>query len=128
MEERKKVVFTRDAPSPIGPYSQGIRIGNFLFTAGQIPIDPKTNELIKGDIQKETRQVLENIKAILEAEGFSLNDVIKVNIYLVNLDEFPKVNEIYWEYFKENFPVRTTIGVASLPKGVRIEIDAIAYR
>jgi len=128
MEKMKKVVWTKDAPAPIGPYSQGIKIGNFLFTAGQIALDPKTNELVKGDIQEETRQVIENIKAILASEGFSLKDVIKVNIYLVNLTDFPKVNEVYAEYFKEDFPVRTTIGVASLPKGARIEIDAIAYR
>ncbi|MEO0117337.1 MAG: RidA family protein [candidate division WOR-3 bacterium] len=128
MSENKKIIFSEDAPKPIGPYSQGIKIGNFLFTAGQIAIDPKTNELIKGDIKEETRRVLENLKAILTREGFSLKDVIKVNIYLVDLSYFPQVNEVYAEYFKEDFPVRTTVGVASLPKGARIEIDLLAYR
>ncbi|MEO0098671.1 MAG: RidA family protein [candidate division WOR-3 bacterium] len=128
MSENKKIIFSEDAPKPIGPYSQGIKIGNFLFTAGQIAIDPKTNELIKGDIKEETRRVLENLKAILTQEGFSLKDVIKVNIYLVDLSHFPQVNEVYSEYFKEDFPVRTTVGVASLPKGARIEIDLLAYR
>ncbi|MEO0101978.1 MAG: RidA family protein [candidate division WOR-3 bacterium] len=128
MSENKKIIFSEDAPKPIGPYSQGIKIGNFLFTAGQIAIDPKTNELIKGDIKEETRRVLENLKAILTQEGFSLKDVIKVNIYLVDLSYFPQVNEVYSEYFKEDFPVRTTVGVASLPKGARIEIDLLAYR
>lgn len=126
--ENKKIIFTKNAPTPIGPYSQGIKVGNFLFTAGQIGIDPKTNELVKGDIKEETRQVLENLKAILAQEGFSLKDVIKVNIYLADLTFFPQVNEVYGEYFKEDFPVRTTIGVASLPKGAGIEIDLLAYR
>ncbi len=123
-----RVIYTDRAPAPIGPYHQAVQVGNFIFTSGQIPIDPKTNQLIKGDIKYETRQVLENIKAILEAGGVSLREVVKVNIFLVDINDFPKVNEVYQEYFPENFPARTTVQVSALPKGARIEMDAIAYR
>ncbi len=123
-----KIIFSEKAPRPIGPYSQAIRVGNLLISSGQIPIDPKTNELLKGDIKDEVRQALDNLKAVLSAEGFSLSDVVKVNIYLLDLNEFPKVNEVYAEYFKENFPARTTVGVSSLPQGARVEIDVIAAK
>ncbi len=128
MKEAISYIFTKEAPIPIGPYSQAVRVENLLFTSGQIAIDPKTGELIKGDIKDETRQVLENIKAVLKAAGMSLGDVIKVNIYLVEIKDFPKVNEVYEEYFKTDHPARATVAVAALPKGARIEMDAIAYQ
>ncbi|HII61291.1 2-iminobutanoate/2-iminopropanoate deaminase [Pyrococcus horikoshii] len=124
----KEVIFTENAPKPIGPYSQAIKAGNFLFIAGQIPIDPKTGEIVKGDIKDQTRQVLENIKAILEAAGYSLNDVIKVTVYLKDMNDFAKMNEVYAEYFGESKPARVAVEVSRLPKDVLIEIEAIAYK
>lgn len=123
----KEIIYTDKAPKPIGPYSQAIKIGNFIFLSGQIGIDPKTNELVSGGIEKETRQIFENVINILKSVNAGLSDIIKVNIYLKNLDDFKKVNEIYQEYFKENFPARTTIGGVTLPKNALIEIDVIAY-
>ncbi|AMM53750.1 RidA family protein [Pyrococcus kukulkanii] len=124
----KEIVFTERAPKPIGPYSQAIKAGNFLFIAGQIPINPETGELVKGDIKEQTRQVLENIKAILEAAGYTLNDVVKVTVYLKNMDDFAAMNEVYAKYFGESKPARVAVEVARLPKDVLIEIEAIAYK
>ncbi|AAL80792.1 deaminase [Pyrococcus furiosus DSM 3638] len=124
----KEVIFAENAPKPIGPYSQAIKAGNFLFIAGQIPIDPKTGEIVKGDIKAQTRQVLENIKAILEAAGYSLTDVVKVTVYLKDMNDFAKMNEVYAEYFGESKPARAAVEVSRLPKDVLIEIEAIAYK
>lgn len=123
----KEIIYTDKAPKPIGPYSQAIKIGNLLFLSGQIGIDPKTNELVSGGIEKETRQIFENITNLLKSINADFSNILKVNIYLKNLDDFKKVNEIYQEYFKDNFPARTTIGGLSLPKNALIEIDVIAY-
>jgi 2-iminobutanoate/2-iminopropanoate deaminase len=123
----KEKIYTDKAPRPIGPYSQAIKFDKLIFLSGQIGIDPNTNELVKGGIEAETKQIFENIINILKTQNANLDNVLKVNIYLKNLADFPKVNEIYQNYFKENFPARTTIGGVSLPKDALIEIDVIAY-
>ncbi|MEN2984837.1 MAG: RidA family protein [Dictyoglomaceae bacterium] len=122
----KEVLITNKAPKAIGPYSQAIKVGNFIFISGQIPIDPNTGEVIEGDIREQTKRVLENIKGILESVSCSLNNVIKTTVFLKNLDDFSAMNEIYATYFPENPPARSTIEVSRLPKGVSIEIEAIA--
>jgi len=121
----KEIVLTRNAPEPIGPYSQAVKVGNLVFLSGQIPLDPKTGTLVKG-IAAETRQVFENIKAVLEAAGSGLDKVVKVNVYMTNLAEFAEMNRVYAGYFTGQPPARLTVQVAALPKGVGIEIDVIA--
>ncbi len=122
----KTVISTSNAPAAIGPYSQAIRIGNFLFISGQIPLDPGSGELIKGDVEEQTGRVLKNLKAILEAAGMGLEDVVKTTLYLKNLGHFEKVNTIYKKYFVSNPPARSTVEVSRLPKDVEVEIEAIA--
>ncbi|RLE81661.1 MAG: deaminase [Thermoprotei archaeon] len=124
----KKVVFTEKAPKPIGPYSQAIKVGPFLFGSGQIALDPETGEVVKGGIREQTRRVLENIKAVLEEAGFSLNDVVKVTVFIKDLSLFNEFNEEYGKYFGDKPPARTTVEVAQLPKGVLLEVDFIAYK
>lgn len=124
----KKFIKTQSAPQPIGPYSQGIRAGNFLFVSGQGPIDPKTGKMIEVDIEKQTHQTLQNVKAIVEDAGLSLNDVVKVSIFLKNASDFQKMNEIYKTFFQENPPTRTTVQAEFVSPGMLIEIDAIACR
>ena len=123
----KEVIYTDKAPKPVGPYSQAIKVGPFLFISGQIPIDPKTNEVVKGGIAVQTRRVLENIKAILEEAGYSLEDVVSVTVFLKDLKLFEEFNKVYSEYFPVDPPARTTVEVSNLPKGVLVEINAIAY-
>ncbi|MCI4455266.1 MAG: RidA family protein [Sulfolobus sp.] len=122
----KEVVFTERAPKPIGPYSQAIKLGNLLFVSGQIPIDPVTNEVVKGGIKEQTERVLENVKAILEAANMTLNDVIMAFVYLSDMADFPQFNEVYSRYFKERPPARVTVAVKSLPRDVKVEIAVIA--
>lgn len=122
----KKIIVTDGAPKAIGPYSQGIKVNGLIFTSGQIPVDPKTNQIVGEDIKLQTRQVIENLKAVLEAGGSSLNQVVKTTVYLNDMAEFQFMNEVYSEYFKENMPARTTVEVSRLPKDVKIEIDIIA--
>ena len=122
----KKVIQTDRAPKAIGPYSQAIQAGSFLFLSGQIPLDPKTGELVKGDIRQQTEQVLKNIKGILESQKLGVGDVVKVTIYLKNIENFNQVNEIYGTYFPTNPPARSTVEVARLPRNAEIEIEAIA--
>jgi len=123
----RRVIYTPKAPKPVGPYSQGIIAGNYLFVSGQIPIDPETGEVVKGDFKTQVRRVLENIKAIVEASGGSMKDVVKVTVYLKDMNKFREFNEIYKEYFKEEPPARSVIEVSNLPKNVDLEIDAIVY-
>ncbi len=118
-------VFTDKAPKAIGPYSQAVRAGNTVYLSGQIPLDPKTGELVSGDFEQEARRVFENLKAVAEAAGSGLKDVARVTIYLTDLAHFPKVNEVMAEYFQEPYPARVTIGVAALPRGARVEVDAV---
>jgi len=123
-----KVIQTEKAPKAIGPYSQGIKVEELglIFTAGQIPLDPKTGEMVSGGIEKEIKQVLENLKAVLEEAGSNLTKVIKTTVYLKDMKDFSLMNEIYAQYFKDNPPARTTIQVAELPKGAKLEIEAVA--
>lgn len=125
-----EVINTPEAPAAIGPYSQAIecRCSSFLFLSGQIPLDPKSGGLVGSDIREQTRQVLKNLDAILLAAGLARWNVVKTTIYLVNLQDFGTVNEIYSEYFGEHKPARSTVQVAALPKGALIEIEAIAAR
>jgi 2-iminobutanoate/2-iminopropanoate deaminase len=120
-------VLTSGAPSPIGPYNQAIKAsGTFLFSAGQIPLDPRTGKLVEGDIKAQTRQVLENISAILSEGGSSLDRVVKTTVFLKDMNDFAGMNEVYAEYFRKTPPARSTVEVARLPKDVRVEIEAIA--
>ena len=124
----KEIVFTEKAPRPIGPYSQAVVAGGFIFGSGQIPIDPATGEIVEGDIEVQTRRVLENIKAVLEAAGSSLDKVVFVTVFLSDLSDYPKFNEVYAEYFGESPPARTTVEVSRLPKGVKLEVNFIAFK
>jgi 2-iminobutanoate/2-iminopropanoate deaminase len=120
------VITTGRAPAAIGPYSQAVRSGSFLFCSGQIPLDPATGQLVEGGIEAQTAQVLDNLTAVLAAAGLTLRDVVKTTVFLVSMDDFPAMNEVYARYFDEDPPARSTIGVAALPKGARVEIEAIA--
>lgn len=123
----KKEILTKNAPAPIGPYNQAIVAeGSLLFTAGQIPIDPRTGQVVPGDIKTQTRQVLHNLQAILEEAGVSLEMVVKTTVFLKNMDEFTAMNAVYAEFFTTLPPARSTVEVARLPKDVNVEIDAIA--
>ena len=123
---KKKVIQTDKAPKAIGPYSQAIRAGNLLFLSGQIPIDPKTGELIGEDIRQQTQRALENIKGLLESQGLGMGDVIKVTIFLKDMGNFNQVNEAYATYFSSSPPARSMVEVARLPRNAEIEIEAIA--
>ena len=123
----KKIIFTDNAPAPIGPYNQAILKGNTLYTSGQIAIHPKTGELITANIKDETQQVMQNMKAVLEAAGMTFENVVKTTIFIVNMDDFGTVNSIYGSYFNEKTaPARETVQVTCLPKNVNIEISMIA--
>ena len=124
----KKIIRTDNAPAPIGPYNQAVQFGNMLFVSGQIAIDPKTNELLQGDIQAEAKQVMENLKAILNEAGLDFSNVLKSTIFLMDMGQFAQVNEIYGSYFTTNPPARETVQVAGLPKGVKVEISVIAAK
>jgi 2-iminobutanoate/2-iminopropanoate deaminase len=122
----KQVISTEKAPRAIGPYSAAIRVGTMIFTAGQIPMDPATGEIVAGGIEAEARQALTNLKHVLEASGAGMEDVVKTTVFLANMEDFPKLNAIYAEFFTEKPPARSTVAVKTLPKGVRVEIEAIA--
>jgi len=123
----KEVISTTKAPGAIGPYSQGIKFGNLLFVSGQTPLDPETRQIVEGDVQAQTRQCLENIKAILEAAGTNLDNVLKSTVFIKDMNSFGKVNEIYAQYFTKNQPARSCVEVARLPMDVLVEIEVIAY-
>jgi len=122
----KKIISTNEAPGAIGPYSQAVRSGSLLFCSGQIPLDPKSGQIVSGDITAQTRRVLDNIAALLRAEGLNFDDVAKTTVFLTNLDDFQIVNEIYGSYFKQNPPARSTVQVSALPRGANVEIEVIA--
>lgn len=125
MTERKRV-HTDDAPAAIGPYSQAIVTGDFVFTAGQIPLNPTTGEMVEGDVAAQTERVLDNLSAVLTAAGAGLREVVKTTIFLADMDDFAAVNEVYARYFEEPYPARSAVQAAALPKGARLEIEAIA--
>ncbi len=122
----KKIISTSEAPAAIGPYSQAARSGNLLFCSGQIPLDPKSGQIVTGDIGGQTRRVLDNIAAVLKAEALTFDNVVKTTIFLTDLGDFQTVNEIYGSYFKQSPPARSTVQVSALPKGANVEIEVIA--
>jgi len=122
----KQVVNTDQAPAAIGPYSQAVKVGEMVFVSGQIPIDPATGDILQGDIKAQTWQVLTNLNTVLTAAGSSLEKAVKTTVYITNMDEFSQVNEVYSEFFKDQPPARACVEVSRLPKGVAVEIDAIA--
>lgn len=124
----KKIIKSSNAPQPIGPYNQAVLIGNLIYTAGQIPMDPKTNELIKGTVADQTHQVIKNLKAVLEAGGSSLERVVKSTVFLKNINDFSEMNKVYAEYFDAKIaPARSTVEVARLPKDALVEIEVVAH-
>lgn len=122
----KKIVATKEAPQAIGPYSQAIKTGGFVFVSGQIPLVPATGEMVQGGIEVQTEQVLKNLAAILKAAGSSLDAVVKTTVYITNIADFAKVNEVYAKFFVKDCPARVCVEVSNLPKGALIEIDVIA--
>jgi 2-iminobutanoate/2-iminopropanoate deaminase len=125
-KNKNRIIKTESAPQPIGPYSAGVKAGKWLFTAGQIGIDPQTGEIVEGGIELETRQSLLNLKNVLEAGGSSLKQVVKTTVFLRDMGEFAQMNQVYAEYFTKDFPARSTVQVAALPKGAAVEIEAVA--
>ncbi len=123
----KTIIKPAKSPTAVGPYNHAVKIGDLLFCAGQIPIDPKDGNLIEGDIKAQTQRVLENVKAILEDQKLSFQNVVKSTVFMTNLGDFSGMNEIYAKYFTENHPARSTIQVAALPKGASVEIEVIAH-
>jgi 2-iminobutanoate/2-iminopropanoate deaminase len=122
----KKIISTKEAPAAVGPYSQAVRVGSTVYCAGQIPLDPKSGQIVPGDIAAQTRRVLENIAAVLRAESLGFENIVKTTIFLTNLSDFQTVNEIYGSYFKKEPPARSTVQVPALPKGANVEIEVIA--
>ncbi len=123
----RRIVHSDRAPAAVGPYSQAVQAGGFLFTAGQIGLDPDTGTMVGDGVEEQTRQVLSNLKAVLEAAGASFSRVVKTTIYLANMADFAQVNEIYGEVFGQDPPARSTVQVAALPLGARVEMDVIAF-
>lgn len=124
----KKIIITKEAPSPIGPYNQAVMVNNMLFISGQIALDAKDGTLYQGDIATETEKVMANLKAILDNAGMDFSHVVKTSIYLMDMGKFSEVNEVYAKYFTHDFPARETVQVAGLPRGVNVEISMIAAR
>ncbi|MBX2986290.1 MAG: RidA family protein [Bdellovibrionaceae bacterium] len=124
----KKVIFTDSAPAAVGPYSQAIQLGDFLFCSGQIAINPATNEVLKGDVKAQAEQVMKNIKAVLNAGGLDFSHIVKTTIFLTDMNDFAAVNEVYGRHFVGEPPARSTVAVSGLPKGVNVEIEVLAHR
>lgn len=127
MMNEKKIIQTNEAPQAIGPYSQAVQVGNFLFTSGQIPLN-KEGQLVAGGIKEQTIQVFENLTAVLEAAGYSLADVVKTTVFIKDMNEFAELNETYETYFGQTKPARSTVEVARLPKDVKVEIECVAVK
>ncbi|HDO20165.1 MAG: RidA family protein [archaeon GB-1867-097] len=123
----KKIILTDKAPKPVGPYSQAVKVGEFLFVSGQIPIDPETGKIVEGGIREQTRRVMENLKAILEGAGYTFNNVVKVFVFLKDLKTFPEFNEEYSKYFGNEAPARVTVE-AGIPKNALLEVSIIAFK
>ena len=124
----KNVIATSDAPAAVGPYSQAVAIGNLLFCAGQIPLEPATGNVVEGDITAQTTRVLENVKAVLAGNSMTFADVVKATVFLADMNDFAAMNAVYAQYFQAPYPARSTIQVARLPKDARVEIEVIAIR
>jgi 2-iminobutanoate/2-iminopropanoate deaminase len=124
---QKTIIKPAKSPAAVGPYNHGVRIGDLLFCAGQIPIEPASGNLIEGDIKAQTQRVLENVKAILDEQGLTFANVVKTTVFLTNLADFAGMNEVYAKYFTTDFPARSTIQVAALPKGATVEIEIVAH-
>jgi 2-iminobutanoate/2-iminopropanoate deaminase len=123
---KKEVISTTRAPQAIGPYSQGIRVGPFIFVSGQIPLDPSTGKLVEGDIKAQTQQALENLKGVLQATGSSLDKVVKTTIFMARIEDYNAINEVYSQYFKDSRPARSALQASRLPRDAGVEIEAIA--
>ncbi len=123
----KKIVSTTEAPAAVGPYSQAVRVGPMLFTAGQIPLDPKSGQLVSQDVAEQTKRVLENLTAVLRAENMDFSNIVKTTVFMTNLGDFQTMNEIYASYFKDAPPARSTVQVSALPKGAQVEIEVVAF-
>jgi len=121
-----KAISTNKAPGAIGPYSQGIRVGNMVFTSGQLPVDPSTGEFAEGGIEAQTRQSLTNVQAVLEAAGLTMSNVVKTTVFLSDMNDFAAMNGVYAEFFSEPYPARSAVAVKTLPKGAMVEIEAVA--
>ncbi|MEB2786099.1 RidA family protein [Algoriphagus persicinus] len=124
----KKIIFTKESPAPIGPYSQAVMAGNTLYVSGQIALDAETGDLINENITEETHAVMKNLEAVLRAADFTFSDIVKCSIFIKNMDEFGTINEAYGHYFKSNPPARETVEVSKLPKNVNVEISCIAVK
>jgi len=123
----KSIIKPKNSPAAVGPYNHAVRLGDLLFCAGQIPLDPATGNLVAGDIQAQTERVLQNVMAILDDQQLTFANVVKSTVFMTNLGDFAAMNEIYAKYFTENFPARSTVQVAALPKGANVEIEVIAH-
>mgnify|MGYP000611684937 CR=1 FL=1 len=128
MAYEKEVITTREAPQAVGPYSQGIKVGNLLFCSGQIPLDPGTGELVRGTIEAQTRRVLDNLGAVLRAAGMEYRDVVSVTVFMADIEHFTEINQVYAEFFRERPPARCAVEVSRLPKDVGVEIALIAAK
>ncbi|MGI9087871.1 MAG: RidA family protein [Chthoniobacterales bacterium] len=122
----KKIVSTTEAPAAVGPYSQAVRVGPLLFTAGQIPLDPKSGQIVSQDVAEQTKRVLENLTAVLKAEGMDFSNIVKTTVFMTNLGDFATMNETYASYFQDAPPARSTVQVSALPKGAQVEIEVVA--
>ncbi|MDQ6765480.1 MAG: RidA family protein [Verrucomicrobiota bacterium] len=123
----KKIVSTTEAPAAVGPYSQAVRIGPMLFTAGQIPLDPQSGQIVSQDVAEQTRRVLDNLTAVLRAEQMDFSNIVKTTVFMTNLGDFQTMNEVYSSYFKDQPPARSTVQVSALPKGAQVEIEVVAF-
>ena len=126
MTTQREIISTSNAPAAVGPYSQAVRIGDLVYSAGQIPLNPETGKLVEGGIEAQTRQVMQNLIAVLEAAGTSLTNVVKTTIYVTDLGDFATLNQVYGSYFDSNPPARSTVQVAALPLGANVEIEVVA--
>jgi len=123
----KEVIVSEKTPKPVGPYSQAVKAGNFLFISGQLPINPTTGEIVRGNFEEAVKIVLENVKSIVEEAGGTMDDIVKVTVYMKGLNLFSKFNEIYSQYFRDKYPARVVVEVSKIPKDVDLEVEAIAY-
>ena len=124
---RPQIISPSGSPKAVGPYNHAVRVGDLLFSSGQIPLEPSTGQIVPGDIKAQARQVLENIKTILTSEGLNFSDVVKTTVFMTNLGDFAAMNEVYGTFFTSDFPARSTVQVAALPKGAQVEIEFVAH-